>query len=1256
MDESRSTEDIFLELMREETGDSSLSQDQALKMPLARALLRTLQKRASPEAIADAKLPKQAASTAPLSNSSLSPAILKSAIRHTFSLEELEANESERTALVASAELVMIAGERRLCLNDARRAEILAAAQDTELYTNILRQAIAEDAIPATKANNDALRLPSIWLRKFLSGTVPDLSNAPPNVLNAALEARKRLRLVKDLPGQALSVDDIARRVELAELLKPLRLLVGAEGGWDGSPSRDRFVGREDALTTLRAFVDELSSKSIGEGLWRGISRVQQALWGSDKPGIMVIEAHGGLGKSTLLAKFVLDHALGQERPFPFAYLDFDRASLDPQRPQQLLIEIARQVGLQFPDVRPELNQLANDLRAEFLGSTVSANIGNPFARFVEIVGERVTHRNRAFLLVFDTMEAVQWDSVAMDKLASLLYEFRDKRLDELKVVVSGRADVPEFRWARGGSAAKNIELGPLQMKEAREMAETLGRTAIGTAWNSSWCSVVAGKEEDAARREPLAVRVAVDLIARAKPEERQKLADEVSSSGLDSNQDFIARMYLKRVVNHVRNPLAQALAWPGLVVRRVTVQIIRELLAPLCKIQPDQAENAFEALGREVWMVTREGDALKHRQDLRARTLPLMRNMEPERFEEIARKAVEYFGMRRDRSPEDRAEWIYQRFLIGESPQQVARDWQEDILTLLARAAEDFPPQSPAASYLASRTAKSRLSPSRIRDLQPNDALYHLSRTSAGTFALDDLLFDPVTQEVSQRIGDTEQIASPLDGWARALWIKTGAWQKVARQSIRPESLDNPLLRTHVYWAARIAPTLPNEERKRLVNKFIALNLGMESTGLRSSVQALALARTSDGEAFTELDEKIANMLRRTKPNSISSTQAALRTAIVLGKASRGPALRLWLASRRRGISDRVQVPTISLAEIKALMKLNPQADDYFYRVIKEAGDQPARFTDPEVVRMADRMLEEEVVLVLDQLEGKATQLLARVFACRDEDWTIPVAYAAERAYKKQPSRALSRLLVGYNRNNQEKTNEVARNDMVVSMRNADEAGELAEFASTVLAECDLERLEAKELRFLLDCRNAWQQAIRSVIGADEEQASDPRPSKGMFSATLEKIRSSVGMGDDAETIETSTLSPSERPPEPGPIHDFDDPQKGRWGGQSTRDGREVRVVIDSVERDIFYFSVVVESIDSTPLAPPVVFHMHDSFPRSVITVRRVENRQAILREWNAYGVFTIGVQLKNASGEWTSLEIDLANAPGLPKRFLKR
>src|SRR6185369_12765398 len=98
----------------------------------------------------------------------------------------------------------------------------------------------------------------------------------------------------------------------------PLRLLIGAHGARDGIPRHDRFRGRADELKQLRAFVDELRSHGAMEAAIRFSKRKGRALIGEEAPDLMMVVARGGLGKSTLLAKFVLDHALDQIQPFPF--------------------------------------------------------------------------------------------------------------------------------------------------------------------------------------------------------------------------------------------------------------------------------------------------------------------------------------------------------------------------------------------------------------------------------------------------------------------------------------------------------------------------------------------------------------------------------------------------------------------------------------------------------------------------------------------------------------------------------------------------------------------------------------------------------------------------------------------------------------------------------------------------------------------------------------------------------------------------
>jgi hypothetical protein len=219
-------------------------------------------------------------------------------------------------------------------------------------------------------------------------------------------------------------------------------------------------------------------------------------------------------------------------------------------------------------------------------------------------------------------------------------------------------------------------------------MAELLGRTAIGDAWKQNWSEAFTGKERNSCwfttvkralttreevRREPLTVRVAVDLIL--EPDKRQSVVDEIREIKDDQGKTFAAHLYERRILYNVRNENAEKLAWPGLVLRRDTLEIARDFLADLCELSKDDVPQAFRSLAEEVWMVARDGDALKHRPELRARTLPLMRGHAAEKFDRIAAAAVVYFEGLKDRSREHRAEWIYHRLLSGADIEDVAPD-----------------------------------------------------------------------------------------------------------------------------------------------------------------------------------------------------------------------------------------------------------------------------------------------------------------------------------------------------------------------------------------------------------------------------------------------------------------------------------------------------------------------------------------------------------------------------------------------------
>jgi V8-like Glu-specific endopeptidase len=168
-----------------------------------------------------------------------------------------------------------------------------------------------------------------------------------------------------------------------------------------------------------------------------------------------------------------------------------------------------------------------------------------------------------------------------------------------------------------------------------------------------------------------------------------------------------------------------------------------------------------------------------------------------------------------------------------------------------------------------------------------------------------------------------------------------------------------------------------------------------------------------------------------------------------------------------------------------------------------------------------------------------------------------------------------------------------------------------------------------------------------------------DGPPSEIRQGVRIGAILADLRAADRAGTLggpvpDEAAAAPDRGPPKPGPVVHDDDPQKDRWGGQSARAGRKLSAAVADASRRLFTCDFTVESTDGSPLEGPVVFHLHDSFPRMVIHVRRVQDGvRAVLEEVVAYGVFTVGAQVKDRHGNWIGLELDLAQHPDVPERF---
>ena len=110
-------------------------------------------------------------------------------------------------------------------------------------------------------------------------------------------------------------------------------------------------------------------------------------------------------------------------------------------------------------------------------------------------------------------------------------------------------------------------------------------------------------------------------------------------------------------------------------------------------------------------------------------------------------------------------------------------------------------------------------------------------------------------------------------------------------------------------------------------------------------------------------------------------------------------------------------------------------------------------------------------------------------------------------------------------------------------------------------------------------------------------------------------------------------------------------DPQKGRFGGESRANGREIIASVAPAKGNTenYDISLTVRSTDaSKPLIGTVIFYLHHTFKRKVRKVSVVDGVATL--DLLAYGAFTVGAVADD--GE-TLLELDLSNDPRFPKRF---
>ncbi|HEY7816645.1 MAG TPA: hypothetical protein VIG29_00395, partial [Vicinamibacteria bacterium] len=511
---------------------------------------------------------------------------------------------------------------------------------------------------------------------------------------------------LRGIPAEA----EVLAEIERKSLLDPFRRLV-ARG----------FFGRESELDQLRSFVGVLAPTLLRSKIQALNSRFLRWFHARDEAPLLIY-GPGGIGKSTLIAQFIVEHLEVPARyRFPFAYLDFERPSITALEPMTLVIEAIRQLKLQYPDLREDLTRLQDRSRGEAARQTADERSlrelreldGSPeearekarwirsnrlrrerrlFKELARLLGRASGGDPAPFLMVLDSFERTQYKSYLHLSRMWRLFEALGSEYPMLRVVVSGRAPVK-------GLKIKRREPQALPIREFGEAAATeflVRRSSLNPRIARKLVGEYGGN--------PLTLNLLARLGEERPLEEKKPKKSWSGFLGRNQNhcdRELVQALLYERLLGQIRNREILPLANPGLVLRRITPEIIQQVLAPYCKLDVPtraRAEQLFLELERHVDLVDRiEPDVLGHRPEVRGMMLKLLEKDDPSMVAAIEKAAVGYYGGKT--GPQARAEEIYHRLRLKEPLTIINFRWEpgvdrylsEDDLAEIPEAARPF-------------------------------------------------------------------------------------------------------------------------------------------------------------------------------------------------------------------------------------------------------------------------------------------------------------------------------------------------------------------------------------------------------------------------------------------------------------------------------------------------------------------------------------------------------------------------------------
>lgn len=649
-----------------------------------------------------------------------------------------------------------------------------------------------QEALENLEANLDhALPGTTPWVAlSLLRGESPALHTMSIEDLGRVRRAISWLRLVPGVDGLPEETE-VDRRLEWARMVEPLRLLL-----------RLPFEGRVQELAALESFL-AVAPQTLRHRVTRSATRKRGR---GDYP--LVIHGPGGIGKSTLLARSLLDHIEDESVPsFPFVYVDAERASVSLDEPLSLVAEMAHQLSVQYPAHAADFVDLGSrarklereqrerkegleDLRQVATTRAISRDVASSYHsssrdREAELVEELGTILARAvppgapsFVVALDSFEEAQYrSSPVLDRMWGMLAALRTS-YPSTRVVVAGRAPVghPQIDL----EDVPTLELTELDQAAAERFLVERG---VVPELTSAMVERVGGN--------PLNLLLAAK-VATAHPPARtsEGWITELPSRKrwLLKNVDdmLIQGMLYDRVLMHIGDPEVRRLAHPGLVLRRITPDVITTVLAPVTKVpveDPAKARHLFEELARE-WDLVDEiaPGVLRHRPDVRKVMLRLLKADRGRDVRAVERAAIAHYGQRD--SMVDRAEELYHRLRLGDDLPLVRARWVPELAPHLATAVDELPHRS---ARLLSRLLQG------IGEASEDEDEAELEREQRAAAEADDLLTQGYAEQALELVERQRPwvAGGPLQPVHVEILLRLGRWSE-AREAL-DAALDQP-------------------------------------------------------------------------------------------------------------------------------------------------------------------------------------------------------------------------------------------------------------------------------------------------------------------------------------------------------------------------------------------------------------------------------------------------------------------------------